>query len=182
MQRQLLQLMHPQQHTAILSPVMAAWCSPEGGSRPLIAAMQLTSRGSPLNSRCRRLADCQHGAFARPGLSRRRTLHSPFIEAECHHFSLPQQAADESVLTPRFYTTDFDEMEQLFSQDLNPNLDMAELEVGVDGSCISNFLCRSLCCRNPLPLGMPKQRQWAACSPRCRSHHEAMQLLMKLHP
>ena len=39
------------------------------------------------------------------------------------------QAADESVLTPRFYTTDFDEMEQLFSQDLNPNLDMAELEV-----------------------------------------------------
>lgn len=33
------------------------------------------------------------------------------------------------MLTPRFYTTDFDEMEQLFSQDLNPNLDMAELEV-----------------------------------------------------
>ena len=39
------------------------------------------------------------------------------------------QASAESVLTPRFYTTDFDEMEQLFSQDLNPNLDMAELEV-----------------------------------------------------
>eukprot|EP00208_Stichococcus_sp_RCC1054_P002783 CAMPEP_0206138428 /NCGR_PEP_ID=MMETSP1473-20131121/3318_1 /ASSEMBLY_ACC=CAM_ASM_001109 /TAXON_ID=1461547 /ORGANISM="Stichococcus sp, Strain RCC1054" /LENGTH=410 /DNA_ID=CAMNT_0053531865 /DNA_START=169 /DNA_END=1401 /DNA_ORIENTATION=+ len=39
-----------------------------------------------------------------------------------------KEAADESVLTPRFYTTDFDEMEQLFSQDLNPNLDMAELE------------------------------------------------------
>lgn len=33
------------------------------------------------------------------------------------------------MLTPRFYTTDFDEMEQLFSQELNPNLDMAELEV-----------------------------------------------------
>jgi len=39
-----------------------------------------------------------------------------------------KEAAAESVLTPRFYTTDFDEMEQLFSQDLNPNLDMSELE------------------------------------------------------
>ena len=41
------------------------------------------------------------------------------------------QAADESVLTPRFYTTDFDEMEQLFSLELNPNLNMEELEVGL---------------------------------------------------
>ena len=41
------------------------------------------------------------------------------------------QAADESVLTPRFYTTDFDEMEQLFSLELNPNLPMEELEVRV---------------------------------------------------
>ena len=41
----------------------------------------------------------------------------------------PPQAADESVLTPRFYTTDFDEMEQLFSLELNPNLPMEELEV-----------------------------------------------------
>jgi magnesium-protoporphyrin IX monomethyl ester (oxidative) cyclase len=39
-----------------------------------------------------------------------------------------KEASSESVLTPRFYTTDFDEMEQLFSQKLNPNLDMAELE------------------------------------------------------
>lgn len=45
------------------------------------------------------------------------------------HFRTVAQAAAESVLTPRFYTTDFDEMEQLFSQDLNPNLDMTELEV-----------------------------------------------------
>eukprot|EP00878_Enallax_costatus_P000195 GHUV01000253.1.p1 GENE.GHUV01000253.1~~GHUV01000253.1.p1 ORF type:complete len:405 (+),score=118.22 GHUV01000253.1:224-1438(+) len=37
-------------------------------------------------------------------------------------------AAEESLLTPRFYTTDFDEMEQLFSQQINPNLDMEELE------------------------------------------------------
>ena len=41
------------------------------------------------------------------------------------------QAADESVLTPRFYTTDFDEMEQLFSLELNPNLPMEELEVRI---------------------------------------------------
>ena len=33
------------------------------------------------------------------------------------------------MLTPRFYTTDFDEMEQLFSLELNPNLPMEELEV-----------------------------------------------------
>jgi len=37
-------------------------------------------------------------------------------------------AAEESLLTPRFYTTDFDEMEQLFSKELNPNLDMDELK------------------------------------------------------
>ena len=28
---------------------------------------------------------------------------------------------------PRFYTTDFDEMEQLFSKEINPNLDEDEL-------------------------------------------------------
>lgn len=37
-------------------------------------------------------------------------------------------AADETLLTPRFYTTDFDEMERLFSLEMNKNLDMAELE------------------------------------------------------
>lgn len=37
-------------------------------------------------------------------------------------------AAEESVLSPRFYTTDFDEMERMFSLELNPNLNMAELE------------------------------------------------------
>ncbi|KAG1657673.1 hypothetical protein FOA52_013767 [Chlamydomonas sp. UWO 241] len=37
-------------------------------------------------------------------------------------------AADESLLSPRFYTTDFDEMDRMFNLDLNPNLNMAELE------------------------------------------------------
>lgn len=37
-------------------------------------------------------------------------------------------ASDETVLTPRFYTTDFDEMERLFSLEMNPNLNLEELE------------------------------------------------------
>jgi hypothetical protein len=53
------------------------------------------------------------------------------------------QAAAESVLTPRFYTTDFDEMELLFSQELNPNLDMSELEVSHAGFLVlADLLCR----------------------------------------
>ena len=39
-----------------------------------------------------------------------------------------KEAASENLLTPRFYTTDFDEMEQLFSKEINPNLDESELE------------------------------------------------------
>jgi len=39
-----------------------------------------------------------------------------------------KEAADENLLTPRFYTTDFDEMEVMVSQTLNPNLDMSEFE------------------------------------------------------
>lgn len=39
-----------------------------------------------------------------------------------------KEAADETLLTPRFYTTDFDEMERMFSLELNPDLNMAELE------------------------------------------------------
>ena len=38
-----------------------------------------------------------------------------------------KEAASENLLTPRFYTTDFDEMEQLFSKEINPNLDETEL-------------------------------------------------------
>ncbi|KAL8147411.1 hypothetical protein AgCh_004936 [Apium graveolens] len=34
----------------------------------------------------------------------------------------------ESLLTPRFYTTDFDEMETLFNTDINKNLNEAEFE------------------------------------------------------
>merc|ERR1711966_357586 len=31
-----------------------------------------------------------------------------------------KEAANENLLTPRFYTTDFDEMERLFSTEINP--------------------------------------------------------------
>ncbi len=37
-------------------------------------------------------------------------------------------AADETLLSPRFYTTDFDEMERLFDLKTNTNLDMAEFD------------------------------------------------------
>ena len=36
-------------------------------------------------------------------------------------------AESESVLSPRFYTTDFDEMERMFSLEINPNLNLAEV-------------------------------------------------------
>jgi len=38
-----------------------------------------------------------------------------------------KEAAKENLLTPRFYTTDFDEMERLFSNEINPNLDETEI-------------------------------------------------------
>lgn len=39
-----------------------------------------------------------------------------------------KEAASETILSPRFYTTDFDEMEEMFSLEKNPNLPMAEFE------------------------------------------------------
>ena len=38
-----------------------------------------------------------------------------------------KEASSENLLTPRFYTTDFDEMERLFSNEINPNLDETEI-------------------------------------------------------
>ena len=43
-----------------------------------------------------------------------------------------KEAADETLLTPRFYTTDFDEMEQLFNKEFNPNLDDKEFDALVN--------------------------------------------------
>lgn len=65
------------------------------------------------------------------------------------------QASSESVLSPRFYTTDFDEMEQLFSQKLNPNLDMAELEVCSRGGLVSHNarVAGSVILKLPPPAG-----------------------------
>uniref|UniRef100_A0A061SFX3 magnesium-protoporphyrin IX monomethyl ester (oxidative) cyclase n=1 Tax=Tetraselmis sp. GSL018 TaxID=582737 RepID=A0A061SFX3_9CHLO len=45
-----------------------------------------------------------------------------------------KEAAPDTILTPRFYTTDFDEMEQLFSEKVNPNLKLDELE-----ACLNEF-------------------------------------------
>lgn len=39
-----------------------------------------------------------------------------------------KQGIKETLLTPRFYTTDFDEMETLFNTEINKNLNEAEFE------------------------------------------------------
>eukprot|EP00252_Welwitschia_mirabilis_P027036 TRINITY_DN910_c0_g1_i3.p1 TRINITY_DN910_c0_g1~~TRINITY_DN910_c0_g1_i3.p1 ORF type:complete len:239 (-),score=31.68 TRINITY_DN910_c0_g1_i3:1231-1869(-) len=39
-----------------------------------------------------------------------------------------KQPTKETLLTPRFYTTDFDEMEMLFNTEMNKNLDQSEFE------------------------------------------------------
>lgn len=41
---------------------------------------------------------------------------------------IQKQGIKESLLTPRFYTTDFDEMEQLFNTEINQNLNMGEFD------------------------------------------------------
>jgi len=43
-------------------------------------------------------------------------------------------ASEETILTPRFYTTNFEEMEELFSLEKNPNLRMDELD-----ACLAEF-------------------------------------------
>lgn len=47
-----------------------------------------------------------------------------------------QVAAEETILTPRFYTTDFDELEQMFKDAPTEEL-IACLEVGARDPCVS---------------------------------------------
>eukprot|EP00850_Spirogloea_muscicola_P011121 SM000068S20553 [mRNA] locus=s68:93036:94659:+ [translate_table: standard] len=42
--------------------------------------------------------------------------------------STGKKEVDETLLTPRFYTTDFDEMERMFNTDINGNLNDAEFQ------------------------------------------------------
>lgn len=72
-------------------------------------------------------------ATARPAVSRRcvRVNASASTDANLGFKTMRdgvKVAGDETVLTPRFYTTDFDEMEQLFSLEKNPDLNMAEID------------------------------------------------------
>jgi magnesium-protoporphyrin IX monomethyl ester (oxidative) cyclase len=39
-----------------------------------------------------------------------------------------KEAANETILTPRFYTTDFDELEELFNLEKNPGMPAEALE------------------------------------------------------
>ncbi|CAI5469536.1 unnamed protein product [Closterium sp. Yama58-4] len=45
-----------------------------------------------------------------------------------------KEPSKETLLTPRFYTTDFDEMERLFNRDINPYLNQAEFD-----ACLEEF-------------------------------------------
>ncbi|CAI5481284.1 unnamed protein product [Closterium sp. Yama58-4] len=45
-----------------------------------------------------------------------------------------KEPAQETLLTPRFYTTDFDEMEALFNREINPYVNQAEFD-----ACLEEF-------------------------------------------
>lgn len=88
--------------------------------------MQRSARGVAVSRRSER------AAIARPSVSRRSVRVNASASTEAGGFKTMREgvkvAGDETVLTPRFYTTDFDEMEQLFSLEKNPDLNMAEID------------------------------------------------------
>lgn len=94
----------------------------------MIRAPRATARALWLVQRRGAWGEGQGRAFGKGERRRpRRRRDAPLFSAlTLSSFFTPQEAAAETILTPRFYTTDFDEMEDLFSLEKNPNLKVRE--------------------------------------------------------
>jgi len=82
---------------------------------------------APVAAKAKRCMTVRAGEASNPGMDEQglgfKTMRSGIKEA-----------ADENLLTPRFYTTDFEEMEQMFAEKINPNLNMDEFV-----ACLKEF-------------------------------------------